>query len=204
MDAGSSTIEMIPFIKAQNIVVVTNGLTHVEKLLNQGIKTLMIGGQVKETTFATVGASALDTLSRYCFDKAFLGMNGLDLKYGLTTPDEKEALIKEKAMEQANQSYVLLDHSKIDEVYFAHVPISQNHVEMVVSKQTIALSHFEQYKREVRVYRRVTMIYTVTFNPSIDYIMFTNGFEIKGLNRATSTYKFAGGKGINVSRVLKH
>ena len=48
------------------------------------------------------------------------------------------------------------------------------------------------------------MIYTVTFNPSIDYIMFTNGFEIKRLNRATSTYKFAGGKGINVSRVLKH
>ena len=38
-------------------------------------------------------------------------MNGLDLKYGLTTPDEKEALIKE-TMEQANQSYVLLDHSK--------------------------------------------------------------------------------------------
>ena len=33
--------------------------------------------------------------------------------------------------------------------------------------------------------------------------MFTNGFEIKGLNRATSTYKFAGGKGIN-ARVLKH
>ena len=47
------------------------------------------------------------------------------------------------------------------------------------------------------------MIYTVTFNPSIDYIMFTNGFELKGLNRAKKTYKFAGGKGINVSRVLK-
>ncbi|MBI5971762.1 1-phosphofructokinase [Staphylococcus caledonicus] len=46
------------------------------------------------------------------------------------------------------------------------------------------------------------MIYTVTFNPSIDYIMFTDGFELKGLNRATATYKFAGGKGINVSRVL--
>ena len=45
------------------------------------------------------------------------------------------------------------------------------------------------------------MIY-VTFNPSIDYIMFTDGFELKGLNRK-KTYKFAGGKGINVSRVLK-
>lgn len=48
------------------------------------------------------------------------------------------------------------------------------------------------------------MIYTVTFNPSIDYIMFTDGFELKGLNRARETYKFAGGKGINVSRVLKN
>ncbi|HHC5998421.1 TPA: 1-phosphofructokinase [Staphylococcus aureus] len=47
------------------------------------------------------------------------------------------------------------------------------------------------------------MIYTVTFNPSIDYVIFTNDFKIDGLNRVTATYKFAGGKGINVSRVLK-
>lgn len=47
------------------------------------------------------------------------------------------------------------------------------------------------------------MIYTMTFNPSIDYVIFTNDFKIDGLNRATATYKFAGGKGINVSRVLK-
>ncbi|WP_374731582.1 1-phosphofructokinase [Staphylococcus aureus] len=47
------------------------------------------------------------------------------------------------------------------------------------------------------------MIYTVTFNPSIDYVIFTNDFKIDGLNRATATYKFARGKGINVSRVLK-
>ena len=47
------------------------------------------------------------------------------------------------------------------------------------------------------------MIYTVTFNPSIDYIMFADNFELNGLNRATETFKFAGGKGINVSRVLQ-
>ncbi|TDM20638.1 1-phosphofructokinase [Macrococcoides canis] len=47
------------------------------------------------------------------------------------------------------------------------------------------------------------MIYTITLNPSIDYVMFTDGFEAGALNRAHTTYKFAGGKGINVSRVLK-
>ncbi len=47
------------------------------------------------------------------------------------------------------------------------------------------------------------MIYTVTLNPSIDYVMFTSQFNLGSLNRADSTFKFAGGKGINVSRVLK-
>ena len=45
--------------------------------------------EVKDTTLATVGASALEIVRRYCFDKAFLGMNGIDLKHGLTTPDER-------------------------------------------------------------------------------------------------------------------
>lgn len=47
------------------------------------------------------------------------------------------------------------------------------------------------------------MIYTITLNPSIDYVMFTEQFDLGGLNRAAATHKFAGGKGINVSRVLK-
>ena len=89
MDAGSSTIEMIPFIKAQDIVVVTNGLSHVERLLQRGIKTLMIGGS-KSYHFCYCRASALEVLRRYCFDKAFIGMNGLDLNHGLTTPMKKK------------------------------------------------------------------------------------------------------------------
>jgi 1-phosphofructokinase len=47
------------------------------------------------------------------------------------------------------------------------------------------------------------MIYTCTLNPSVDYIVEVNDFRIGELNRATYTAKFPGGKGINVSRVLK-
>ena len=46
------------------------------------------------------------------------------------------------------------------------------------------------------------MIYTVTLNPSVDYVMFATDFKEGTLNRANKTFKFAGGKGINVSRVL--
>lgn len=47
------------------------------------------------------------------------------------------------------------------------------------------------------------MIYTVTLNPSIDYIVHLDKLEIGSLNRMTSDLKLPGGKGINVSRILK-
>lgn len=46
------------------------------------------------------------------------------------------------------------------------------------------------------------MIYTVTFNPSLDYIVSMNGFEMGMTNRTTGEQIFPGGKGINVSIVL--
>lgn len=46
------------------------------------------------------------------------------------------------------------------------------------------------------------MIYTVTFNPSIDYFLQVDDFEQGKVNRAKANYKYPGGKGINVSRVL--
>ena len=48
------------------------------------------------------------------------------------------------------------------------------------------------------------MIYTVTFNPSLDYIISMNDFEMGKTNRTTKEQMFAGGKGINVSTVLKN
>ncbi|AIQ42640.1 1-phosphofructokinase [Paenibacillus sp. FSL R7-0312] len=47
------------------------------------------------------------------------------------------------------------------------------------------------------------MIYTVTLNPSVDYIVEVEEFTLGGLNRMKRDMKLPGGKGINVSRVLK-
>lgn len=47
------------------------------------------------------------------------------------------------------------------------------------------------------------MIYTVTFNPAIDYVMFLDGIKTGCVNRSSSENIFFGGKGINVSMVLR-
>jgi 1-phosphofructokinase len=46
------------------------------------------------------------------------------------------------------------------------------------------------------------MIYTVTFNPALDYVVFLDGFDPGDINRATRESIYYGGKGINVSNVL--
>ena len=48
------------------------------------------------------------------------------------------------------------------------------------------------------------MIYTVTFNPSLDYIVSVDHFKAGEVNRTTAELMFPGGKGINVSMVLKN
>ncbi len=48
------------------------------------------------------------------------------------------------------------------------------------------------------------MIYTVTFNPSLDYIVSVKDFELGKTNRTTKEQMLAGGKGLNVSTVLKN
>lgn len=48
------------------------------------------------------------------------------------------------------------------------------------------------------------MIYTITFNPALDYIVKVNDFGLGAVNRTYSEDIYAGGKGINVSIVLKN
>ena len=48
------------------------------------------------------------------------------------------------------------------------------------------------------------MIYTVTFNPSLDYIVSIDDFQLGKTNRTTKELMLPGGKGLNVSTVLQN
>lgn len=52
--------------------------------------------------------------------------------------------------------------------------------------------------------KECAMVYTVTFNPSLDYIVSVENFELGMTNRTSSELMLPGGKGINVSIVLNN
>lgn len=118
LDAGTTTENLINFIEADNITVVTNGIVHAKKLLEKGIKTFILGGEVKAITEAIVGSTAVEDLKKYNFTKGFFGTNGVSNKSGYTTPDINEAMVKSQAMKMCSESFVLADKSKLEEVSF--------------------------------------------------------------------------------------
>jgi DeoR family transcriptional regulator, fructose operon transcriptional repressor len=149
LDAGTSTVELIPFLKGKNIVVVTNGLTNISELLEVEIETHVVGGYVKKGTRAFVGRGAIQSLEGYRFDKAIIGANGISIQDGCTTPDPEEAFIKELAIKRSSQSYVLADHTKFGEISFSKFA-DLNEVTIITSNQ-VEEDMIEQLLRTTKV-----------------------------------------------------
>ncbi|GGH78606.1 DeoR family fructose operon transcriptional repressor [Pullulanibacillus pueri] len=121
LDAGTTTLQMIPYLNQEDLTVVTNGVTLIEPLIEKGITAYLLGGMVKSRTKALIGSAALQSLKGYRFDKCFIGVNGIHPEYGYTTPDPEEARLKETALALSQESFVVADHSKLGEVSFAKI-----------------------------------------------------------------------------------
>ena len=112
LDAGTTTGYMIDALGHTNAVFVTNAVSHAQRLAAKGIKVFLIGGELKNSTEAVIGAQAMKNLQEYHFTKGFFGANGITKAEGFTTPDANEALVKQTAIERCKNRFVLADHSK--------------------------------------------------------------------------------------------
>ena len=116
LDAGTTTGYLIDFLKEKRAVFVTNGVMHARKLVQKGYTVYLPGGEFKAVTEALIGEMAIQNLQKYHFTRGFWGTNGIDSRYGFTTPDAREAQIKQCSMEQTEKCYILSDSSKIGKV----------------------------------------------------------------------------------------
>ena len=64
LDAGTSTYELIDYLRDKRITVVTNSTYHLPKLINNKIHTIILGGTLKHSTQAVVGPAAIEQLKK--------------------------------------------------------------------------------------------------------------------------------------------
>ena len=108
IDAGTTNELLVHELANPTVTVVTNSIHHAASLVERDIPTVIIGGM------------ALNQIGQLSFDRAFIGMNGVDLE-SYSTPDLEEGAVKRAILENAKNTYILLDSSKLGRTSFVKV-----------------------------------------------------------------------------------
>lgn len=116
LDAGTTVLRMAEHLRTSKALFLTNSIECACRLMERNLRTHVLGGMLKAGTMALIGAETLAALRRYNFTKAFLGVNGVTISQGFTTPDPEEAAVKALAASRAQEVYVVADSSKFGRV----------------------------------------------------------------------------------------
>ena len=115
LDSGTTTTEIARSIAPlRHLTVITNALNIAADLARSDFEIIMIGGTLRKNSLSVVGPLADDVLREMHADIVFLGVDGFDLKIGLTTPNVLEARVNRAMVTAAEKVVVVCDSSKFN------------------------------------------------------------------------------------------
>jgi DeoR family fructose operon transcriptional repressor len=145
LDCGSTVFRLCPFIRNMKIKVVTNSLPIVNELIGSAVSLNFVGGEMDKERQAAHGVLAVRHIKYYRATKAFVGIDGISLKNGLSASSEKEAEITTALVQNARETYFLCDSGKLEkDRYFPFAPI--NFVQNLITDDQISETLMEQYQ----------------------------------------------------------
>ncbi len=135
LDSSTTVQACAEFIDAPGCTVVTNSINQADILSNkQGIFIHLLGGQLQSQQRYVYGSAAVEALSHYFAERAFIGVGSISDK-GLTSLTVEEGRIKHKMMQQAEMTIVLADHSKFGrELFYKFADLSE--VDLIITDRS--------------------------------------------------------------------
>ncbi len=114
MDSGTTTAEVAKNLgEFKELTVITNALNIAGLLVEfPEIKVIMPGGTLRRNSLSLIGAIAEESIQNYYCDKVFLGVDGIDSVYGISTPNAEEAHLNKLMIKNAKEVIVVTDSSK--------------------------------------------------------------------------------------------
>jgi DeoR family transcriptional regulator, fructose operon transcriptional repressor len=117
LNGGTTTLQVFRHVDALGAKVITNHVGIALEAAERDVELLLLGGHYRAPSNSLVGPFATDALRRTYANKAFVGVEGLSLRSGLTTPTAAEAEIARVMLEQTRGSVcIVADHTKIGTV----------------------------------------------------------------------------------------
>mgnify|MGYP001736917102 FL=1 len=88
---------------------------------NENIDIIQLGGMLRHSSASVVGQYSMEFLRGCSFSKLFLGVDGIDVDFGISTTDIREAELNRAMMQAAQKTIVLADSSKFGRRGFAKI-----------------------------------------------------------------------------------
>ncbi|MCY6483384.1 DeoR/GlpR family DNA-binding transcription regulator [Clostridium aestuarii] len=149
MDAGTTNLEIIKVLKKkfERLTILTNSLMIANELADMDKYTVILtGGIIKNDEFSLVGAIAESNISNFNIDTAFINVNGISLKDGITDCMFEQLQIQKKMIEVSQKVIILADSSKFDTVSLLKI-CDLDQVNMIVTDSKLKQNVFEKYTR---------------------------------------------------------
>ena len=123
IDAGTTAIRFAELLPSdRELTVVTHSLPVATTLAGRdNIELYLLGGQVRQSSLASVGTWTHQLLGMVNVDVAFISINGITPERGLTTHNMAEAAVKTALIKASKRTVVLADHSKFGREEFGRV-----------------------------------------------------------------------------------
>ena len=121
MDASSTVITMIPFLRQSNLTVITNSLCVAERMGESGARVYITGGQLQENSKSFGGSIAERTIRSFHADKLFFSAAGVSTSGIISDFYEEDIALRQSMISCSTEQYFLCDSSKYDKNYLFRI-----------------------------------------------------------------------------------
>jgi DeoR/GlpR family transcriptional regulator of sugar metabolism len=114
VNSGTTTSQVIRHLpRGKNLTIITNNLSAAIEVGETEFELILLGGSFQPLSNAVAGRFAAENLRQLYANKAFLGVDGISLKYNCTVPSNAEAEVSRLMLERTlGPKIVVADHSK--------------------------------------------------------------------------------------------
>lgn len=121
--SGTTVLYLARYIHPkQSLTVITSALQVASVLLeNKDTEVIMLGGSLRQSSSSVMGPYAEGILQDFFCSKLFLGVDGIDLEYGLTTTNVSEAHLNRQMIAVAQKTIVVADSTKFGRRGFGRI-----------------------------------------------------------------------------------